>query len=68
MMKSDVLGLISHYELAKKRAHSLDTECGDKKEVECDRVIIQCREVLKAMKSVDTEADILNGMIEVLRP
>ena len=63
MLKSEIQKIISHYESIKLKAYEINTECGDKKVVECERVIIQCEQVLRSMKSVNTEIAILEGMV-----
>jgi hypothetical protein len=63
MLKSDVEATIKHHERIKVKAYSLDTEEGDKKAVLSERVIIQCKEVLRSMRALDSEVTILEGMI-----
>tara|TARA_R110001583_G_scaffold52147_8_gene162211 strand:- start:1227 stop:1421 length:195 start_codon:yes stop_codon:yes gene_type:complete len=62
MLKADIQGLIRHNERIKAKFHALDTVDGDKKVVKCERIITQCQQILRAMKAVDVEVDILEEM------
>jgi len=64
MMKSDILEMIAYNERIKANFHALNTEVGDKKVIKCEQIIMQCQQVIRSMKSVDSEIAILEDMID----